>query len=75
MAKQKGFDRVECCRGSKNAYRFEAFLPGETTPVQFWTIHVTHDRKELVWSRDDYRKPDSVLNGRSGEFMEVLEKI
>jgi hypothetical protein len=75
MAKLKGFDRVECTRGSKNAYRFEVFIPGEELPACFWAIHVSHDRKELVWSRDDYRKPDRELNGRSGEFLEILETV
>ncbi len=75
MAKRKGFERVDYFRGSKNAIRFEVFIPRETIPTAFWTIHVSHDRKELVWSRDDYRKPDINLNGRPGEFVEVLENI
>jgi hypothetical protein len=75
MAKQKCFDRVEYVRGSKNAYRFEAFIPNEAEPASFWTIHVEHNRREIVWSREDYRKPDLHLNGRSGEFVEILEKI
>ena len=75
MAKLKGFHGVEYFRGSKNAYRFEVFLPNEVEPTSFWTIHVSHNRKEEVWSKDDYRKPDIHLNGRSGEFVEILEKV
>ncbi len=74
LAERKGF-RVEHFLGNNNAIRFEVFRKEQTEIWEMWTIHTLHSKRREVYSRDDLRKPDLHLNGRPGEFLEILEKV
>ena len=75
LAQKKGFNRVEMIR-KKGGYvfRFEAFIGEETKPHSMWTVHTEHNRKEIVYSMEDYKKIATNLVCSMEEVLQVLKE-
>lgn len=75
LAAQKGFDRVEYESKKGSAVRFEVFLKGESDPTDMWVVHTSHDKKRLIWSKDDYKKTATSLKSELEELIALLERL
>lgn len=73
LASEKGL-RVESFNGKGSAVRFELYDEKDNL-LDFWVVHTEHKRTRLIWSKEDYRKPEKHIPSRSGEFMEILESL
>ena len=75
IAKEKGLSHVKCKETTGSVVRFELFEVGESDPCSFWIIHYTHDRKRIVWSKEDYRKAADRLSCTMDYFIQILESL
>lgn len=55
--------------------RFDLFEQGGTTPSTFWIIHHEHNKKQIVWSKEDYRKAADRLACTLEKFIETIEAL
>ncbi|MEK7081254.1 MAG: hypothetical protein AAB902_02615 [Patescibacteria group bacterium] len=74
LAKTKGFSKIEFHSKSGSAVRFEAFVGNDTVPHSMWVVHVLHDKRKTIYSKEDYRKVTVNLVCTMEEFLEVLKQ-
>jgi hypothetical protein len=55
--------------------RFELFESGQKVPRSIWVIHHSHDRRQEVWSKDDYRKAALNLSCTTEEFIDRIKSF
>lgn len=75
IAIEKGLSHVVWKPTTGSIVRFELFEKGEKFPCSMWTIHHEHNRKKIIWSKEDYRKAADRLNVSIEYFITVLESI
>mgnify|MGYP003394316008 CR=1 FL=1 len=72
MAKEKGLASVRVTHTKGSIVRFELFEYGENIPMSIWTIHHEHNKKQIIWSKDDYRKAADRLVCSYEEFIKRI---
>ena len=75
IAAQKGLERVEVIPNKGSVVRFELFEIGEKIPKCMWVIHHSHDRKQEIWSPEDYKKAARNLCCEYQEFLDVIKSM
>lgn len=76
IAEEKGIARINIVPNKGSAVRFEVFRgASDVVPASMWVIHHSHEKKQIVWSRDNYRKAAEHLGCTLGEFMQRIESI
>ena len=75
IAEEKGLSHVNCKPTTGSIIRFELFEKNATTPFVFWTVHHEHNRKKVIYSKEDYRKAAVRLNFTLEHFIGVLHSI
>ena len=73
IAKENGLASVKVTPTKGSIVRFELFERGEDVPMSIWTIHHEHNRKQIIWSKDDYRKAADRLTCTYEEFIQRLD--
>ncbi|OGJ70811.1 hypothetical protein A3G69_00930 [Candidatus Peribacteria bacterium RIFCSPLOWO2_12_FULL_53_10] len=73
IAEEKGLALVKVTATKGSIVRFELFERGEHVPMSIWTIHHEHNKKQIVWSKDDYRKAADRLVCTYEEFIQRLD--
>jgi hypothetical protein len=73
IANDKGLSHVKCKATKGSVVRFELFEVGVSVPCTFWVIHHEHNKKQVVWSKDDYRKAADRLSCTLEELIETIE--
>lgn len=74
IAEENGLARVKITPNKGSAVRFELFETDEDVPCSIWVIHHSHDKKRIVWSKENYRKAATYLNCTLEEFLARFEK-
>ncbi len=75
MVKKKELSHLKWKETKGSIVRFELFEKGRKNPTVFWTVHHEHNRKKVIWSKEDYRKAAVRLNCTLDEFIEVLDSL
>lgn len=75
IAERNGLADVKVTSTKGSIVRFELFEIGQTVPMSIWVIHHSHDRKEEIWSREDYRKAARNLSCTEEEFLNTIKNI
>lgn len=72
IAEERGLASVKITPAKGSVVRFELFENGQNVPMSIWTIHHEHNKKQIIWSKDDYRKAADRLVCTYEEFIERL---
>ncbi len=72
IAEEKGLASVKITPTKGSIVRFELFEQGIDIPMGIWTIHHEHNKKQTIWSKDDYRKAAAHLVCSLEEFIKRL---
>jgi hypothetical protein len=75
IAKDKKLARVVITPTKGSIVRFELFEEGIEVPKSIWTIHHGHDRRQEIWSKDDYRKASVNLNCTLEDFIKEIRSL
>jgi len=76
IAEEKGIARINVVPNKGSAVRFEVFREvTDSVPASMWVIHHSHERKQIVWSKDNYRKAAEHLGCTLEEFIQKIESL
>lgn len=56
IAEENGLASPKITPTKGSIVRFELFEIGMKVPMAVWTIHHTHNNKQQIWSKEDYKK-------------------
>lgn len=56
IAEEKGLSHVKVTPTKGSIVRFELFEKNVDIPTVIWTIHHSHNKKQEIWSKEDYKK-------------------
>ncbi len=75
IALSKGLVNVRVTPTKGSTVRFELFEKNMSVPMSIWIIHHSHDRKQEIWSREDYRKAARNLCCSEEEFLNKIKSF
>lgn len=75
IARKNGLFDVKVTATKGSIVRFELFEKNMSVPMSIWVIHHTHDRKQQIWSREDYKKAARNLCCSEEDFLNKIKSV